>query len=161
MFTLTKKTDYAIIALSHMAHAPSTVVTAREIASRFHVPTSLLMNVLKTLAHKELIRSIRGSKGGYTLALPPERITLEAIIAAIEGPYRFVQCTGSHREGEAPCELLDICPVTKPVQKVHAKLKAFLNDVTLADIALDPAYDDHSPVTLTMTMEPARKEPVG
>jgi Rrf2 family protein len=160
MFTLTKKTDYAIIALSHMAQQPGQVVTAREIASRFHVPTALLMNVLKTLAHKELIHSIRGSKGGYRLAMPAHLITLETIIAAIEGPYRFVQCTGTHRDGESPCELLEVCPVTRPVQKVHAKLKAFLNEVTLADIAHDPSYDEHTPVRLELAVAVARKEPV-
>lgn len=144
MFTLTKKTDYAIIALSHMAQRPDHVFTARDIAARFHVPSALLMNILKTLAQKELVRSIRGSKGGYRLSIPADQITLEAIIRAIEGPYRFVQCTAEAGDGHGICDLAEVCPVSRPVQKVHARLKAFLNDVTLADIAFDPEYNEQT-----------------
>jgi len=51
LFALTRKTDYAIIALSHMAGHEGSVCNAREIAERYRVPTALLMNVLKTLCH--------------------------------------------------------------------------------------------------------------
>lgn len=143
MFALTKKTDYAIIALCHLAQRPAEVCKSRQIAEKYRVPAALLTNVLKALAQKELIRSIRGAKGGYTLAMPAERITLDTIIHAIEGPVRFVQCASDSHKGESECELTDICPVTMPVQKVHAKLKAFLGAVTLADIAHDPSYGEH------------------
>ncbi len=56
MFMLTKKTDYAIIALSHLAQRPAEVCKSREIAEKYRVPAALLTNVLKTLAQKELIR---------------------------------------------------------------------------------------------------------
>ncbi len=156
MFMLTKKTDYAIIALSHLAQRPAEVCKSREIAEKYRVPAALLTNVLKTLAQKELIRSIRGAKGGYTLAMPAERITLDAILAmpaeritldaiihAIEGPVQFVQCALDSPKGESLCELTDVCPVTMPVKKVHAKLKAFLVAVTLSDIVHDPSYGEH------------------
>lgn len=156
MFTLTRKTDYALIALCHMARRPQEISTAREIAERYHVPPALLMNILKLLTQGELVRSIRGSKGGYTLALPPERINLEGIIRATEGPYRFVQCTAETAVESRPCELIDLCPISGPVRKVHAKLKAFLTDVTLADLAFDPEHGDR-PVQLAIASS-ARKE---
>lgn len=140
MFALTKKTDYAIIALSHMAQRPGVICNAREIAERFHVPLALLIKVLKVLSQGELVRSIRGVKGGYTLALPAERITLAAIIATTEGPVKFVQCAGRHEPGDSVCDLLEVCPVTRTVKKVHDRLKGFLNQVTLADIAYDRDY---------------------
>src|SRR5438876_450740 len=108
MFTLTKKTDYGIIALAHMAQTPQgTNCTAREIAERYHLPAALLVNVLKDLCHGELLQSTRGAKGGYTLRLPASQITLAAIISAIEGPIHFVQCSGDHAEGDANCELIN------------------------------------------------------
>ncbi len=137
MFTLTRKTDYALIALSHMAHNPGGVFTAREIAERYHIPPALLMNILKTMCHGELVRSIRGAKGGYTLAMPAERLTLAEIIAVIEGPIRFVQCTGRHSATDADCDLLDVCPVKRPVQRIHEKLSIFLEQITLAGIVSD------------------------
>jgi len=149
VFALTKKTDYAIIALSHMAQRPGVICNAREIAERFHVPLALLIKVLKELSQGELVRSIRGVKGGYTLTMPAERITLGSIITTIEGPVNFVQCASSPERGESPCELLEVCPVTRTVRKVHEKLKGFLNQVTLADIAYDRDYGDRSvPVSI-------------
>src|SRR5438876_270623 len=143
MFTLTKKTDYAIIALAHMANAPDgTVCTAREVAERYHLPPALLVNVLKALCHAELLHSTRGAKGGYSLHLPPSSITLAAIIRSIEGPIRFVQCSGDHRDGEANCELVNCCPATRPVRKVHDQMLEFLNQVTLAQIAFDDEYGE-------------------
>ncbi len=139
MFALTKKTDYAIIALSHMAQRPGVICNAREIAERFHMPLALMIKVLKVLSQGELVRSIRGVKGGYTLAMPAERITLASIISTVEGPVKIVQCAG-HEPGETLCDLLDVCPVTRTVRKVHEKLKGFLNQVTLADIAYDRDY---------------------
>jgi len=137
MFALTRKTDYAIIALSHMARHVGSVCNAREIAERYHVPTALLMNVLKTLCQQELVRSIRGAKGGYALAMPAKRLTLAAIIAAVEGPIRFVQCTGRSDATESACDLLDVCPVKAPVHRIHEKLASFLEQITLADIVRD------------------------
>lgn len=144
MFALTKKTDYAIIALAVMARKPGQLVNAREIARRFSVPPALLIKVLKELAQGELIRSMRGVKGGYTLALPADRITLGAIIETIEGPVRFVQCASDADQGEHACDLLECCPVSRPIRKIHQKLSDFLNKVTLADIAYDRDYADQN-----------------
>jgi len=141
MFTLTRRTDYGIIALAHLAQQPPGVVSgARDIAERYHVPASLLINVLKALCHGELVRSTRGAKGGYALAMPASDITLADIIGVIEGPVRFVQCSGDAADDAPQCELLHSCPVTRPVRKVHDRLMAFLNRVTLAEIAFDGGY---------------------
>lgn len=140
MVALSKKTDYAIIALAHMAQTPGRLCSAREIAEAYHMPAPLLMNVLKTMTQGELVRSIRGAKGGYSLALPAERITVADIIAAVEGPIRFVQCAGADSETATGCRLVGLCPVTRPVHKVHARLREFMKQVTLADIAHDGDY---------------------
>ncbi len=147
MVALSKKTDYAIIALAHMAQTPERSWSAREIAAAYHMPTALLMNVLKTMTQSELVRSIRGAKGGYTLALPASRITIADIIAAVEGPIRFVQCTGADSESAEGCRLVGLCPVARPVHKVHARLREFLKQVTLADIAHDEAFGASTAVT--------------
>ena len=142
MFALTKKTDYAIIALCHMAQRPGEVCTAREIAGQFNVPLALLMNVLKVMNQAELVRSIRGAKGGYTLAMPAQQITLADIITAVEGPIRLVQCAAGREALADGCGLADTCPVTRPVNKVHDKLYDFLKRVSLAQIAFDEEYGD-------------------
>jgi Rrf2 family protein len=140
MLQLTKKTDYSILALSYMAQRPNTVCTAREIAEQYHVPSALLMNVLKVLCQGELVRSLRGAKGGYCLARPADSITLADIIMTIEGPVRFVQCAAKPAEGKDACRMMGTCPVSRPVRKVHNQLNDFLKQVTLAQIAFDEDY---------------------
>jgi Rrf2 family protein len=143
MFTLTRKTDYALIALTHMAQQkPGVLCTSKDISGKYRLPPALLVNVLKSLVQGEVVRSMRGTKGGYALAMPADRITLAAVIQAIEGPIRFVQCAGLSLTGEANCELIDSCPLTRPVRKVHSRLMDFLNEVTLAEIAFGHEYEE-------------------
>jgi len=138
MLTLTKKTDYALIALSHLAAHRSQVANARAIAERYHIPAALLMNIMKTLAHDGFVRSVRGSKGGYALAQDPMAITLHQVIVAIEGPVEFVKCAEPvDAGGQTSCELLEVCPVSKPVRRIHERLAQFTKEVTLAEIAAD------------------------
>jgi Rrf2 family protein len=114
------------------------VATAREIAGRYRVPAALLMNVLKALAQHGLVRSSRGRKGGYELARPPERVTLNEIVEAIEGPVRFVPCAAVDEvHPHEGCDLIRICPVSAPVRRLHHRLKGFFDEVTLAQIAFD------------------------
>ena len=140
MLQLTKKTDYAILALSFLAQRPDEKCAAREIAEQFNVPSALLMNVLKTLCQGELVRSIRGAKGGYVLAREANSISLADIITVIEGPVAFVQCATKTKDGKGPCDLAGTCPVSRPVRKVHKQLSEFLRNVSLAQIAYDEDY---------------------
>ena len=92
MFALTKKTDYALIALSHLAKSEDSVVSARTLAEISGIPFSILTNIMKELAHASIVKSERGPHGGYTLARPSDTISLHELITTIEGPFQFVQC---------------------------------------------------------------------
>src|SRR5690348_8893211 len=63
---LTKRTEYGLIALVHMAEREGHCVSAREISERFLIPKRLLAEVLKDLCHADLIDSHRGATGGYS-----------------------------------------------------------------------------------------------
>jgi Rrf2 family protein len=137
MLALTRKTDYALIALTHLAQEAGGCISAREIATRYRIPLPLLMNILKVLTNQGLARSARGPRGGYSLALPPDRITLNDVIRAVEGPVQLVQCVvhdGAERDARGDCELTGCCPVRRPIQRIHERLVQFLDDVTLAEI---------------------------
>ena len=141
MLALTKKTGYGLVAMTHLAGlAEHEVSSAREIASTFGVPTSLLMNVLKELAASGYVESVRGARGGYRLAMPAEAITLADLIAVLEGPMRLAECiTGEAEAGDKSiCRVMDRCPIVDPVLRIHRKLTDFLRNVTLAQLA-EPA----------------------
>ena len=90
MLSLTRKTEYALIALSHLASEPNRLASARGIADIYRIPLPVLTNVLKTLNRCELIKSERGARGGYRLAQEPKDISLASLIRAVEGPIRLV-----------------------------------------------------------------------
>ena len=102
MLSLTRKTDYALIALSHMAHDPEGCCSAREIATRYRVPLPLLMNILKLLTRRGFAKSARGPHGGYRLVkrvisgggwLPPT--TPRAICSCASSEAVAMPCTFS------------------------------------------------------------------
>lgn len=140
MLSFTRKTDYALISLAHLAGAPGNACSAREIATKYGMPMPLIMNVLKALAQHELIRSERGPRGGYHLAKLPADITLHDIITAVDGPVALVYCldksVGRNGRGtrSGGCELTSKCPVQTHVHRVHHRLVGFLKEVTLADM---------------------------
>ncbi len=137
MLALTKKTGYALVAMAHLAKLPpGQLASSREIADRFGVPASLLMNVLKELSAAGYVESVRGAHGGYRLALDPEQITLNDLVAELEGPVRRAECITdfSGDQDECTCQIMARCPVSDPVHRVHRRLKDFLKRVTLAEI---------------------------
>lgn len=143
MLSLTRKTDYGLVALAGLARAAPAKLSAREIADESGVPLSLLMNILTELARHGIVESTRGAKGGYRLAQSPEEISLTQLIEALEGPVRLTVCC--HGDEAAPearmdpaeCDLEESCPIKTPVRKVQLILQRFLDEVTLAHILCD------------------------
>ena len=136
MVSLTKKTEYALIAMTHLFRRQEGVVSAREIARDSGVALPMITNILKRLAHAEFIASERGARGGYELSRPLEEISLHELITAIEGPFQFVQCTPhGHSSAAGTCELEPTCPIRMSAQRIHEKLETFFKNVSLAEIA--------------------------
>jgi Rrf2 family protein len=139
MLTLTKKTEYALIATCHLANVGQGIISARELAETYGVRLPLLMNVLKKLNQHGILRSVRGARGGYALALGPKQISLSRLIEAVEGPPRLVKCA-LPQPNDPKCELSGACPVSGPMGKVHRMFGSFLTGVTVADVAFDDRY---------------------
>lgn len=148
MLTLTRKADYALIAMAHLAkHAPDSI-SAREIAEYVKVPLPVLTNILHQLLHSDLVTSVKGSKGGYRLAKDPNHITLAEMIDAIEGPFKLaICCTTDSVDLPQACELANSCNIKEPVQRVHNSLRHFLSQVTLTHIAFTEV-----PVSLNISL---------
>lgn len=138
MLALTRKTEYALIALSHLARRSRRVVSAREIADTSGVPLPILTNTLKVLASTGIVLSARGVRGGYALQRPLDSISLRDLITATEGPVHLVRCAlGEDATSRRPCDLEQSCPIRQPVTRIHNRLTRFLEDVSLAEIVGD------------------------
>jgi Rrf2 family protein len=136
MLSITKKTGYGLIAMAYLARlGEAELASARQIAERFGVPMSLLMNVLKELAAAGYVESVRGAHGGYRLAEDPGEISLADLVTAVEGPIRLAECLRGKGRDKMICNVVDRCPIADPIHRVQRMLSDFLKNVTLAEIA--------------------------
>lgn len=132
MLSLSKKTDYALIALNHMgALQEGEIATAKEIAAVYRVPQELLAKILQRLAKEGLVQSVSGPKGGYALARSLEEMTVGEVVRAIEGDLQFTRC---EEESLSPCDHLGQCTVRTPLQRIHFSVAALLDSMTLKEL---------------------------
>lgn len=155
MIQLTKRTEYGLIALVHLADKGGAFVSVREIADHYPVPKRLLAEVLKDLARAELVESARGKDGGYALTRQPEHITLAQIVAALEGRPSISSCetdaaaahgaqalagrdahdaTATHN-----CGLEPVCPIRSPLHRVRDGIWSLMERTTLRSLVQPPA----------------------
>lgn len=165
MFRLSKITDYGIVILAHLARddrgfagpaagagsaagarpaAPEGARTAdgsvplhnaREVAAAVDLPLPIVSKVMKSLARDGVLKSHRGSKGGFSLTRDPGAITVEEMIAALQGPVALTECN-STADG---CQIEGHCPVRDPWQVINRVVQVALSKITLADL-IDPSF---------------------
>ncbi len=144
MLSLTRKTDYALVALALLGRRRSDgggPVSARVVAEEFGLPQPLLMNILKELAQARIVTSTRGATGGYTLANDPAQISVLEVVTAIEGPVRLAQCCdGLPIAGQGCAVEAAHCPAKGAVRRLHNRIVSLFEEMTLQDL-LDEADD--------------------
>ena len=134
MLRLSKTVDYALIALMHLAQqGEGGSWSAREIASVNGLPQDLLAKILQKLAREGLVVSQHGTKGGYRLGRPADRIDVVSVIEAVDGPLSLTQCFTDL----GACEQLDTCNVKSPLQRLNDQVLRMLSEVTIARMCDD------------------------
>ena len=92
---LTTKGRFAVTAMVDLAmRQTGGPVTLAAISERQKISLSYLEQLFGRLRRRSLVASVRGPGGGYTLALPPERISVADIIVAVDEPLDATQCGG-------------------------------------------------------------------
>ena len=138
MLRLSKKADYALIAMKHLAVRGDQGVggssSAREIAELYDIPIELMAKVLQRLVRRGLLASQQGTRGGYQLARVPTQISVADVIQAIDGPVTVTAC--STEDGQ--CEQFAKCNVRDPLWRVRARILAALGECTIAELASEP-----------------------
>lgn len=147
MLRLSKKADYALMAMKHLAiKSDAGSSSAREIAEEYCIPIELLAKVLQRLARRGLVTSQQGTRGGYKLSRPITAISVAEIIQAIDGPLTVTACS-SDDDG---CGQYAKCNVRDPLWKIKDRIVSALETCSLADIAAEPSPEAEAmPVSLT------------
>ena len=132
--------EYAIHGLLYLAmRPPEEVVLLTDVAHAQNLPVSYLAKVFQLLAKGGLVKSFRGARGGYMLAISPDRITLREIIQAIEGHSPLYSSLSSRRE----CELAADCVIKEAFTRAEKSLYFELEKVTLKEM-MDQASSQRS-----------------
>ena len=130
MLKLTRKLEYALIALRHIqGQATEKIVSTKEISETHRIPLQLLAKTLQQLAKHNIIEAIQGAHGGYRLKKSLDNINMNTLIQILEGPIGIMDCSV-----DSNCVQLDICNIRKPINRVNDAIVSMFDNLTLADI---------------------------
>jgi len=136
MLKLTKKADYGLISLRHLAlQGPGRAVSAKELSDNYRIPLPILSKVLQKLARDGFLISEQGTNGGYRLARHASQITALSVIRAIDGPILLTACFTEHGE----CDQSDSCTVREPLRRVHEGILNLLEGITVSELSTGEA----------------------
>ena len=151
MLRLSKKADYALIAMKHLAQKRDAASSsAREIAESYDIPIELMAKVLQRLVRTGLLTSHQGTRGGYALGRPSTTITVADVIQAIDGPLTVTSCSTEN----STCEQYGKCSIRDPLWRIKERIVAALGTVSLAEMAAEgdaPAQPHPAPMTVLRT----------
>jgi Rrf2 family protein len=148
MLRLSKKADYALLAMRHLAaNAERGAVSARELAEAYDLPPELLAKVLQKLVRGQLLTSIQGIRGGYGLARPATAISVADVINAVDGPLTVTACSESNQS----CDQYSKCDIRDPLWQIKDRIVSALEATSIAGLAAEMA---------TVSATPHRGQPV-
>ena len=130
MLKLTRKVEYALIALRHLHDEQSaSVINTKEIADTYEISASLLAKILQQLAREKIIEPVQGPHGGYRLKISLDSIKLTDFIEMLEGPLGLVNCFH-----DTNCDLVTQCNIREPIEKINRSILNLFANMTIADV---------------------------
>lgn len=148
MLKFSRKSDYGLIALRHMAQKGAEVSSAREIADQYGISYELVSKILQKLKKHALIDSVQGVAGGYRIARDPGSVTMFDFLEMIEGPLGMIDC--AREEDGHPCPVAG-CNIMTPMQELNRKIMQVLHETMLSDLFRGPVTS--MPLSQIQTLE--------
>jgi Rrf2 family protein len=140
MLKLTKKADYGLMAMKHLAErAPHGACSAKDVADAYGIPQEALAKILQRLVKAGLLHSQHGMNGGYTLARDPARISAFEVIRAIDGPLFITSCITVRGE----CDQTDRCTIREPLRRVNESIEQVLRRISISEMKEEtPSHEE-------------------
>ena len=135
MLRLSKKIEYALLALQHMTlheTGQGNVYTVKEMSEHFGISFDLLAKVMSRLAKHGIVKSTQGVNGGFIMAKPAHEVTIYDVIVAIEGlSANLVEC-GSHPDLQ--CTMEGSCGIKHPLMRLQSVINNAMASMAIADL---------------------------
>lgn len=130
---ISAKDEYACSAVLELAlhYDPDTPIRVQDIAESQKIPAKFLFQIMQILRRVEIVRSKRGTDGGYVLARPPEQITVGEVIRSVSGPFVQLSCLDSGNFDD-DCDRESTCQFKPIWAEVDRNISSVLNSITFA-----------------------------
>lgn len=129
---ITRAGEYAVLGLMCLARRPAaSVVMIEEVSREERIPKSFAAKIFQSLAKAGLVKSNRGSGGGFTLLKTPDDVTVLEVIEAIEGKIAMQRCLSPD---EPKCEHHGGCALCGLFEQAQDRVKDVFSRTTLADL---------------------------
>ena len=120
MLNITRKVEYALIALRHMQSKNNTDLTsAKEIATKYGIPQQLLAKTLQQMARDRIIKAVQCPTGGYKIAANLKSISLKDFFEKLEGPLGMMDCYF-----DSECLQITNCNIRIPIQRIKDNMRS-------------------------------------
>jgi Rrf2 family protein len=134
MLKLTKKADYGLMAMKHLAEqGQAGACSAKDLAEAYQIPQELLAKILQKLVKAGLLKSHHGTNGGYLLARDPATISAFEVIRVIDGPLFITSCVTVRGN----CVQHERCTIKEPMRKVNQSIEEVLRRISISEMAED------------------------
>lgn len=139
MFSLSKKTEYGLMALIHLSRMEnSRLVNVAEIARSTSIPRELLAKILSELVRANLAISHSGPAGGFRLARPASTVSLSEVFMALESKTGLSDCLSENGK----CVKAENCVIKPPMARLNKKFRRILEETKLDDFITPRGPDD-------------------
>jgi len=132
MLKLTRKTEYALMALGQLSQPEGGGVTkVREIADAHDIPFPVMAKVMQHMARAGFVEPVQGARGGYRLKMDLADVNLWQFLERMEGPLGIVDCVNV---SEDECTQVESCSIRNPMQVIDHTLKSVFTGLSLEHV---------------------------
>jgi len=129
---ITRASEYGVLGLLALARRPlGEVMMVEAIALEEDIPVSFLGKIFQSLARAGLVKSSRGSGGGFALVQDPGTISALAVIEAVEGPMALTRCL----DEDTGCEHAGGCALCSLFAEAQDRVKEVFTNTTIRSLA--------------------------
>ena len=132
MLKITRKVEYALIALRHMQlKQPEELTSTKEIATRYGVPQQLLAKTLQHMARDGIIEAVQGSAGGYRVSTNLDQMSMKDFFEKLEGPLGMMDCYF-----DSDCIQIGTCNIRVPIQRINDNMRNLFSQMSVQEVTL-------------------------
>lgn len=131
MKLITRDTDYAIRALIHMARSPEKITSVSVLTEKLKMPKPFLRKILQVLHREGILKASRGYGGGFSLALPANKIYLTDLIRIFQGSLKLNECIFRKKL----CPEIRTCLLKKEIDAIEQYVASKLTSITIGSLS--------------------------